>query len=361
MDIGVVSPEEVLASCRQTLGLPPTDGATLDDALLATLLRHAAGIHCPCSRTTLRAALLASLQYLGEDEPILAEHLERVTDFLIMAGDLLELNDVATADEDVKGTWVFAAPPSYVRRSDGRIVVTGVVSDQDTYLPSALTGRIVHKGSIRIIAPEPGEDLAAALRAQGLQELSEDVWLKSPGVRQPKAVLADAAHRLEAQPPSGQIPDLEILDPDTPPTYYRGRWTAPGTRSGMFVARRPQEFGAPIWCLVRLEHGSAERLLDLPLKKSRWRACDEAWHIQMAVDFDRGHPQLFRRYQAEQSVRFDFFSPLPQWSERRFLVFGASVPRDRCLMSYELPPNLAEAEEQFLTERLWLSRRADSD
>jgi hypothetical protein len=93
----------------------------------------------------------------------------------------------------------------------------------------------------------------------------------------------------------GTVTDLQILDPMRPVTYYLGRWNVPKNQSGTFVARRPQEFGAPIWCFVALKDGVPARLLDLPLEKMRWRGCDSAWHLQMAIDYCRRNPQRYRR------------------------------------------------------------------
>jgi hypothetical protein len=81
----------------------------------------------------------------------------------------------------------------------------------------------------------------------------------------------------------------------------------------------------------------------------------------MAVDYGRHHPQLYRRRVESDGIRFDFFSPLPQWSQRRLMIFGRAVPRDNSLMSYRLPPAEAQTEERFLQERLWLSRSQDSE
>ena len=360
MVIAKIEPEDVLSGCRQTLGLPVTPDISIDETLLAALLRRSAGILCPCSRTTLRAALLESLQYLEKEESSLSDRIDSVIEGLIVGGDLLERSDVATDDPAVKGTWVFAAPPSYVVRSGGSVFLTGIVPDQDTFLPQFLASRIIHEGVTRVIVPEPEEDLAAELREQGMQELSENVWLKSPKAEAAEDMLNGMTRRLASQPPSGTIGDLQILDPAQSVTYYRGRWITPKTQSGTFIARRPQDYGAPIWCFTELEHGTTVRLLDLPLRKTRWRGCDVAWHLQMAIDHCRNTPQLYRRRHANDGVRLDFFSPLPQWSQRRLMIFGYPVPRENCLISYWLPAAEAETEERFLQERLWLVRTEDS-
>ena len=361
MVITRITREEVVAECRKTLGLPPGRERSLDEQLLAGLLRRSAGIHCPCSRATLRASILDSLQRLSADVESLPERIDDVIEALIVGGDLLELNDVTTEDKAVRGTWVFAAPPSYVVRPSGGVFLFGIVPDQDALLPSSLAERIVHEGFTRAIAPKPDEDLANELRDHELQELSEGAWLKSPKKTSAGGMAERFEKHLVAQSIAGGIKDLQILDSVRSVTYYRGRWAVPTNQYGVFIARRPQEFGAPIWCFVRLDRGEPVNLLDLPLKDSRWRGCDVAWHLQMAMDYCRRDPQRYRRRVVRGQIRFDFFSPLPQWSQRRLMVFGHVVPRENCLMSYHLPPTEAQTEEQFLQERLWLSRTEDSE
>jgi hypothetical protein len=99
------------------------------------------------------------------------------------------------------------------------------------------------------------------------------------------------------------------------------------------------------------------RFLDFPLKNVRWRGCDTAWYLQMAIDHGRETPQLYRRRTMPGGASLDFFSPLPLWAHRRFAVLGHPVPREKCLLSYWIPERELAAEEAFLQERLWLARR----
>ena len=353
--IAEIKPDDVLVGCRQTFGLSENHREPLDEVLLAALLRRSAGIHCPCSRTTLRASLLESLAHLSEDKQTLSERIDTIIEGLIVGGDLLELSDVATDDPDIKGTWVFAAPPSFVVRPSGSIFLLGIVPDQDTFLPQALAARISHEGFTRVIIQDSGEDLSTDLREHGMQELAESTWLKCPRAERPEAMLERHERELGLQPPSGAVKDLHILDPAKPVTYYRGRWTTPRSQTGTFIARRPQEFGAPLWCFAKLEAGSVVRILDLPLRKTRWRGCDVAWHLQMAIDSCRQTPQRYRRQDVGNEARLDFFSPLPQWAQRRLMILGYPCHPEQSLMSYRLPSAEAEDEEQFLREQLWLS------
>lgn len=356
-----VSASEVLAGSRRTLGLLDQNDGPIDEALLAALIRRSAGIHCPCSRTTLRASVLECTQALAADEASLSQCIDDTIEALTVGGDLLEFDDVVTEDSDVRQTWVFAAPPGFVNRPNGTAFIFGVVPDQDAFLPSSLGDRVLYDRFTRFIEPLKGEDLAHELREQGLQELSDSTWIRSPKDESPDDLLGRVERFLAHQVPVTAISDLKVLDPALPVTYYPGRWVVPTNQTGLFVARRPQEFGAPMWCMVRLKDGAPIRLLDLPFEKTRWRACDTAWHVQMAIDYCRHNPQRYRRYLDSRGVRFDFFSPLPQWSQRRLMVFGAPTPPEGCLLSFLIPSDQAEAEEGFLRSRLWLSRTEDSE
>lgn len=357
-----ITAHAVLAGCQKTLGLPVSQEPCLSAPLIAGLLRRSAGIHSPCSRATLRASLLESLQHLGASGGSLAELVDTAIEALIVGGDLLELNDVVTSDTAAKGTWVFAAPPSFVVRPSGGIFLFGVVPDQETFLPLSLASRVICDGFVRLLVPQTDdEDLAAQLRDQGLQQVSDSAWLKSPKAEPAADMLDRFERRLAAQPRAGAISELELLDPARSVTYYRGRWTLPDNQSGTFVARRPQEFGVPLWCFVALEGGVPVRLLDLPLEQMRWRGCDVAWHLQMAIDCCRHNPQRYRRRIEGDAIRFDFFSPLPQWVQRRLIIFGRPISPMNSLMSYHLPHTEAQTEERVLQERLWLTRTADSE
>lgn len=350
-----VAPSEVVAGCRQVLGLPDQGDSSIDTVLLAALLRRSAGIHCPCSRSTLRASVLECTAALAEDDCI-SQCIDEMIEWITVGGDLLELDDVVTEDTDVKQTWVFAAPPGFVvRPDDGTAFIFGVVRDQDAFLPRSLSTRISYDRFTRYIKPRPDENLADALQEQGLQQCSVDAWLKCPRAETSAKILSRVERRLERQPTAVAIANLEILDSARPVSYYRGRWVSPENQSGMFVARRPQEFGAPLWCIVRLECGRPSALLDLPFQKTRWRACDTAWHIQMAIDQRLGSPQRYHCCVEPRSVRFDFFSPLPLWAQRRFMVFGNPTASKGALLSFLVPKSSAAEEEAFLQRRLWLS------
>ena len=349
-----ISPEQVLRDSRALLGLPDS-GALLDESMFAASVRRAAGIHCPCSRATLVSAIEDALQYLTSDDGI-QERVGDTVEGLIIGGDLLELSNVATDDPDVKGTWVFPAPPGFVVRRSGSAFILGVLPDEASPLPSSMSVRIAHDGFARVLSPLPSEDLPSILRGLGLLEISEAVWLKAPKQESAADLLGAMNRRVQAQPISGEIADISILDPARGVNYYRGRWIAPSKETGSFVARRPQAYGSPLWGFAYLEQGQVVRFLDFPLKGSRWGGCDAAWHLQMAIDHCRATPQLYRLFPMSDGPRFDFFSPLPVWAQRRLAIVGRPVRPEKCLLSYQVPDREAASEEAFLQQRLWLKR-----
>ncbi len=360
MAVAVVTSSDVLVDVRRSLGLKAATQTPVDSEFLAASLRHTAGILCPCSAAALRTALLESLQYLVETKD-LAARIDDAIEGLIVGGDLLELNQVTTDDTEVKGTWIFAAPPGYVVRPNGSIFLTGIVADRDTYLPQELMARIKHDGMTRAIMPSQGEQLAEQLSELGLQTLNSDHWLKPPKAETAAEFLKRHLSKLDGLTRSGDIPNLQFIDPSSPVTYYRDRWVHPKKHTGVFVGRRPQDFGSPIWCLVRLHDGQAQQLLDLPLHKSKLRGCDVAWQLQMAIDSENAKPQQYKVRISEEYGFLDFFSPLPLWVERRFMLLGRHAEPTSCLLSYRLPLKELPAEEQFIQERLWIRRLSAAD
>ena len=349
-----ITPYDVIVYSRSVLGVED-DSNHIDDALLVALLRRCAGINCPCSRAALSVAVSDSLAYLYSDADKLTERLEVLIDELIIAGDLLELSEVSTNEPETKGTWVFAAPPSFVVRRSGSIFLNGIVRDQDGFLPADLAARIVYARTTRYIVPKRGEDIPETLLSLGLHQLHENVWLKSPKTQAAEQVIERFNQLLASEPECGPTNDVKVLDSSKNVTYYRGRWVEIKNQTGTFVARRPQEFGAPLWCVVELAEGTTRRVLDLPPQHYRWRGCDAAWYLQLAMDHCLGHPQRYQRRRTDNGLVFDFYSPIPLWAQRRLMILGQECHTEGSLFAYEIPSAEGEEEERFLQENLWLA------
>lgn len=95
-------------------------------------------------------------------------------------------------------------------------------------------------------------------------------------------------------------------------------------------------------------------MIDFPRRGSRWRGCDEAWHLQMAIDAKRGSPQSFRVTPSGNAAVLELFSPTPAWARRRWDAIGEPVPRAGCLFAYRIPKTEVEEERRFAHEALWL-------
>lgn len=361
-----VSPQIILDSCRRALGLPVTGSANFEVCLLASLVRRAAGFLCPCSRATLRTGVVESLQGLGGNCEALSNTIDGVIKDLIDCGDLLELTNVAVFDLDVNSTNVFLGPPRFIIRRSGNIYLIGVVPDYDFFLTlhHQFNEQVVCEHFIRMLKKKAGEDpklLKEELLQLGLQELPEDVWLKFPRATTASKLLEKMERELEQRSFAGSIGDIKIIDSTRAVKFYKGRNVAPNrNHSGNFVGRRPRDFGPPIWCFLSLEAGIPTRVLDFPMPADRWQGRDTAWYLQAAIDACRSSPQLFRRLPDHGGIRFDFFSPLPQWAERRLKIFGCSKQVRGTLFSYWLPEEEAEIEENFLKRNLWLGLTGDS-
>ena len=252
---------------------------------------------------------------------------------------------------------LYPAPPSFVARESGTVILLGVGSDLAAPLPDDLAARVEYADHVRRLVPQQDEDLLPELSERGWIQLSEKGWLDRPERESPGQHLSRVNRLLDSAGPSGDVPGLTLLDPERPSRFYRGRWVSPSSQAGRFVARRSQAYGADLWCFVELQDGNAERLVDLPIESSRWRGCDDAWRLQMAIDAQRGKPQQFKVVRGPVGTRvLKFFSPVPMWAQRRWDAIAEPVPSSGCLFAYRIRESEVAEELHFAHEDLWLSQ-----
>ncbi len=336
------------------LGLSSRSDLASPEALAANL-RRAAALHCPASPTTLVRAVIRSLRDLVPDLEAISEQAQQILEAMTAYGDLLETRDVSGADLSQRPNLVYAAPPAFVMRDNGSALLLGIAADRVAALPDDLEPLVRFANHTRRL-PASIADLRDRLRDYGLLDLSHAAWLKCPTAEPAEALIARLDRQLEAcQPLATGIDGLTVIDPSKPVTYYRGRWIDKIELTGKFVGRRPQVYGADLWVYVELKDGRPQRFIDLPLAKSRFRGCDEAWHIQAAIDAIQGVSQHFQRRTSDDDfVTMDFFSPLPMWAVRRLDAIGERVPPTHCLLSYRIPRGEADEECAFLHRHLWM-------
>lgn len=349
--ISVVSSAAVVGSAREAFHLPV--GVGTDDAYWIATLRRLAGYHCPCSPRTLIASVIESHRNIVAIDDSFTEQIERLLDALVAAGDLLELSDVTTLDETVKATWLFAAPPTFIIHPSGTAFLAGLASDDPLPLPAELRERVKARAATRSIEALEGEDLSILLDGIGFRQLSLDNWLKMPKPEDAGSLIANMDAKFGARSPISDTTDMRILDWTVETRRYRDRWRAPLRQTGSFILRRPQAYGADLWAYGRFNLGQLEALIDLPLPGSRWRGCDSAWRIQLALDARAGRPQRYRVRQADGYAEFDFFFPLPSWARRRLAVVGEELRPENSLMSFRVPVNQSDAERTFLRDYLY--------
>jgi hypothetical protein len=354
MEVTRLSASQVSDSAVRSLGLDEAGVDLLSTEAMAASLRRAASFLCPATPGHLVRSVIEVLEGLPGYAEDTRSQLESLIDALIGYGDLLEL----TADiEESRGPRIFLGAPAFVRRRSGSCLLIGVRPDGAQLVGDDLATLIDYEGHARI-AP-PSEDLDELLASSGLTELSAEQWLQVPRQVEAHELAREYDTRLQAAGPSGVIEGPRILDPSSRVTYYAGRWRpAKPVDAGTFVARRPQAYGAELWCFARLSGGTITQLVDLPQFGSLLPASDEAWRLQAAIDASLAQPQQVRvrRGAVANTAVLDFFSPVPSWAQRRLDVVGVPLLRGRgALFSYGLPTSEVAEELRFLADMLWMS------
>ena len=350
-----LSASEVHAQKVAELGLDPTALDLSSVEAIAGALRRAATFLCPCAATTLVRSVVRPLRGLVDDLQKVQEIVEETLEAMVSHGDFVESREVDEDPARDQALLLYAAPPSFVARQSGLVVLLGMDSDGFSVLPDDLESRIKYTTHLRRLQAREDENLRDDLLQLGLIKLSYGEWLKAPLIQSPNQHISCFDRLLDDAQPSRDVPGLLLLNPESSVGYYRGRWIEPRLESGRFVARRSQAYGAPLWCYVQLRKGTPEYLIDLPISDGRWRGCDEAWHLQMAIDAQRGEPQRFRVRAGPAHTRVvEFFSPVPMWARRRWDAVGEPVPVSGCLLAYRLTEAELEEELRFTREALWL-------
>jgi hypothetical protein len=351
----LVSTAHVLETTHAALGLGMSaEVQTVDDTLLAQLLRAVAWSNCPCQPFVLVREVERTLRGLISDTDSLRARVNEILENLVATGDLLEPGQVTHGNEWPKG-FLFPAPPSFAMLTNDIAQLFGVASEEELDGPSELRGRIVYDGTSRRVKADVGESLESTLRLAGLRELSMQAWLREPATASAAEFLAEAKKWLRrAAPADATIEGLEVFDSSSG-GIYSTCWGAPGRRSGLFIARRPKAYGSTLWMLLELNDGRIVQLTHLPQTGSSFRGCDEAWRTQLALDAVKGQPQKYRVRCERDSAHLDMLFPIPLWAHRHLLVMGRQSPAFKSIFSYQMDLGLLSEAQSFLEQRLWLN------
>jgi hypothetical protein len=357
MSVTAISKGAAFTKVFQALHLPPLPASSeVPLQLIAQALRRAAHILAPCPRHELERSVRQSLGAFADNLDVLNANVSEVLDSLFAFGDIIEMRPQADDPWSLSPLVIRPAPPAFVARKSGVMILLGVAGDEITPLSSEMNMRVECRGVLRTIMSDGTENLHLLLTDLGLLELSERAWLRLPPAETAAGFRAAWNQRLTESAGTSAIEGLKILDGRSNPSFYNGRWVAPTHgHNGLYVARRTQRYGAPLWCLVDLVEGVAAHFLDLTAGSGHERPCDVAWRVQMALDAGSGTPQRVRLRASGQQTRLDFYSPIPSWAERKLAVDGKPIAPERCLFSYEIPAESGSEIVAFLQSHLWMT------
>lgn len=356
MTVNRLDTAEVSAVAVRMLGLDQSSLDLFSQEALCASLRRAASFLCPVSPRRLVDSVLDALTPLGVEPPVTREDLMDHLDLLVNAGDLLELKQPG----ERTSRQLYLGPPSYVEKQPGRYLLLGVRPYAAPLVDVEQIGAVIaYEGHTRTVVLDRA-DAGEILAATDLLQMSAAQWIRGPRNEPHSAVLDTIRERLEADRSPGHINDLEIIDSARSVRFYRGRWRGPtSTDSGVVVGRRPQAYGAPLWCVVLLVQGVPQAVVDLPIEFAVRPGSDEARRFQAALDAERGTPQQYRIRGGGISCGthvVDFFSPLPTWAERYLQLVGLPVPKSRgALFSYRVPDAVVRDVQRLLGESLWMT------
>lgn len=321
---------------------------------LAASLRRAASFLCPATPRQMVDAVLEALQPLRPDTPPERDDLNELVELLVSAGDLVEL----PPDPHRRGRLLYLGPPSFVEKHPGHYLLMGIRPYGAPLLGAEVATGVRYERHVRTVELDPAS-AGQQLRALGLHPIAPDRWVAAPARQAPEDVIVEARVRLDAAGTAGAIAGLTVLDPALPLRYYRRRWrpVRPDDTSD-FVGRRPQEYGADLWCYVRITAGAPARLIDFPIAEPTAPGRDEAWRLQAAIDAALGRQHVFRvspSSDAPGCTVIDFLAPVPTWAERYLELLGTAVSEPRsALFSYLVPDAAVSRLTEFVGEMLWM-------
>ena len=340
----------------ESLGLDSSEFSIISEEAISEALMRSASMLCPCPPETLIQSVSSPLQYLSSDKSF-EQSINEVLNSLISVGSILELSEIGAETSLQPAILLYLQPKSFVVRASGTVFLIGVSLRELASLSEEIRNQTQVKSYLRYLNLQENVNIVATLKEMGFTEISYKSWIEAPMPITKKELINRLNTLLDAASYSGYIEKMTILNPDTPVGYYNGRWSEPKSQSGRFIARRPQAYGSSLWCYVELIEGESQKFIDFPLQGNKWRGCDEAWHLQMAIDADRGNPQQFEVEfdNTPNTAMLKFFSPVPMWARRRWEALGEPVDSKGCLFAYRFDRTELYEETQFANEQLWLS------
>lgn len=352
MTVQRVDRDEVAARAVAVLGLDRHGVDLFSTEALCESLRRTASFLCPASPRQIADAVVSAIGPLARS--VDRDTVMAALDALVMCGDLLELRRQGDGTR-----LLFLGPPSFVEKHPGEYLLLGVRPRHVALVDETVEGfEVIHDAHTRSVVVD-ADNGQAHLEAAGLHRISKEQWTKAPRVESAAHVIDRIREQLVAERAPGVITGLRIIDPTESVRFYTGRWREPSeVHNGIFTGRRPQAYGASIWCAVEITAGIPQSVVDLPLDSNIAPGWDEARRIQAALDAANGTPQTYRVRNGSSAGGpfFDFFAPLPTWAERYLAISGWPAPKGpKSLFTYCMPTGSVCQAEQFLSASLWMT------
>lgn len=357
LELKSLTRDTLLGAVARQLGLADIDGASgeLSSALIAAVLRRIAVTTCPCPREVFVGSAVDAFTGLGEAETIKLR-VREVLDSLVVIGDLLELGGSTSLPGVVAEDWLYCAPPAFVAR-EGSVLLLGIESEDQADLPASLRSHVVRQRELRYLQSNGDDGIAEQLRAAGYVEISKVAWTRLPQNQTADKFFEGVVRRLRESGGQGVLEGLQVYGSADQARHFASRLVTPTGRSGYHVGRRPQAFGSPIWVFVELDRGRPVQFLDLPWRGGKFRGCDHGWRIQSALDARVGKPQTYRVVPLEGDLdRYEFFSPVPLWIERKVRIEGEKVQANGALFAYVLDRHSGHGIDELVQSYMWFKK-----
>lgn len=357
MGLKASSRSNAQSSSLRVLGLNPDLYDLSTEEAIAGSIRRVASFLTPCSPSEIISATTEPLKGLVENSDSYRSAVEDILESLIALGDLMETDYDVHDPRGHRGPTLYAAPPCFIRRKSGALILLGIPPDNTSLLNEEMQRRIVYKKHMRLLPASASTQDAEFLGDLGYIELQFDTWSKLPRKESASDFLKRADQKLNAAAPAGSLGEVEIIGPWIQEFFYKQRWVTPTKECGRYVGRRKHAYRGDIWGYFELSDGEPVRFIDLPFDRQAYRGCDDAWRLQAALDYSHEIPQVYRmRDRIGDELIVDFFSPVPMWASRRWDLMGDPVPKKHCLFSYAFPSNEADEEMVFIENYLWIKK-----
>lgn len=345
------------------LGFCPDEYSVTDSSVIAAALRRAVTINPSISRTTLISSVADPLiSMIGEDylsqkkpETEFRSFILNVLLDLTAIGDVVEIQETDESLFVQQKTVYYPGYPSFVTRNNGDVLLLGSLNGYNSPIPWDIQDKVVHRGPLRIIPTFAVPDARQKLIRFGLNEIPGNAWISTPPEEEANKHLVRFDRDLDNRNLEGNLQPQRILAGEDV-TYYSGRWRAKTiTDNGRFIGRITQAYGSPAWAYLDIAAGQVLKSRFFGSPGSRYRACDEAWRLQSAIDSVKNNPQRMHIKKVSATEKaVCVYSPLPSWLERRWVLLADKRKETGSFSTYRFHNDDIDEEIDFAHKMFWL-------